>query len=198
MQATKKQKNKPRDSEPGKLSGLVAKLGSRDGMERQYAREKLVGLAQSAVGPLIAALSSDRTVVRWEAAKAFTELHAPQAAPALVEALMDEDGDVRWLAAEALCELREIALPPLLETLMVRTDSIELREGAHRVFHALNHDNLSDIVEPVLRTLENYEPELAVPFSAEEALAKLKKSGIKHPGDRRPRSLARLDSKTAI
>lgn len=174
MQTMTKHKPKPCDSRKNNVTELVMKLGSRSGMERQHARETLVRLGEPAMGPLIAALSADRTVVRWEAAKAFTELPAPAAAAALVKTLMDEDGDVRWLAAEALCGLREKGLPPLFEALMVRTDSIELREGAHHVFHALNRDDLADIVGPVLATLERYEPELAVPFSAEEALAKLK------------------------
>jgi hypothetical protein len=58
---------------------------------------------------------------------------------------------------------------------MTRSDSVELREGAHHVLRALNQGDLADIVTPVLKTLEQYEPELAVPFSAEEALAELNK-----------------------
>ena len=173
---TTNEKQQCRDAPtPGNTAGLIAQLGSRDGMERQHAREALVNLGEPAVGPLIAALSSDRTVIRWEAAKAFSDLLAPEAATALVKTLADEDADVRWLAAEALIGLREVALAPLFEALMARAESIELREGTHHVLHALNRDDLTDIVEPVLKTLENYEPELAVPFSAEEALAKLKK-----------------------
>jgi HEAT repeat protein len=173
---TTKMKRQSRDARArANTAELIAQLGSRKGMERQLARAVLVRLGKPAVGPLTAALSADRTVVRWEAAKAFTELHAPEAAPSLVKTLADEDGDVRWLAAEALIGLREVALAPLFEALIARTDSIELREGAHHVLHALNRDGLTDIVEPVLKTLEHYEPELAVPFSAEEALAKLQK-----------------------
>jgi HEAT repeat protein len=177
MQATKKDKRERRDSRRSSVAELVKKLGSRNGMERQHAREALVGQGEPAVGPLIAALSADRDVVRWEAAKAFTDLHAARAALALVKTLEDEDGDVRWLAAEALIGLGNVALTPIFEALMARAGSIELREGAHHVLRALNRGDLSEIVEPVLRTLEHYEPELAVPFSAEEALARLKKGG---------------------
>jgi HEAT repeat protein len=178
MQATKKDKRERSASRRPNVVELVKKLGSRNGMERQHARGTLVARGEPAIGPLIAALSADRDVVRWEAAKAFTDLHAPAAAPSLVKTLEDEDSDVRWLAAEALIGLRAAALVPLFEALMTRTGSIELREGAHHVLRALNRGNLAEIVEPVLRTLEHYEPELAVPFSAEAALAKLKKRGF--------------------
>jgi HEAT repeat protein len=178
MQATKTTRQ-PRDGQTRfSTTELIAQLASHSGMERQHARETLVRMGEAAIGPLMAALAADRTVVRWEAAKAFTELHAPEAAPALVKALADDDGDVRWLAAEALIGLREIALAPLFESLMARTDSIELRKGAHHVLRALNDGDLADIVGPALKTLEHYEPELAVPFSAEAALAKLKKRGF--------------------
>jgi HEAT repeat protein len=159
----------------GHTAKLIAQLGSHDGMERQHAREELVRLGEPIVGLLIAALSADRVVFRWEAAKALTDLHAPAAAATLVNTLADEDSDVRWLAAEALAGLGEPALPPLFEALMTRSDSVELREGAHHVLRALNQGDLADIVTPVLKTLEQYEPELAVPFSAEEALAELNK-----------------------
>ena len=174
MQATTEDNREQRDSQRANVSALVAKLGSRNGMERQHAREALIALGEPAIGTLVAALDADRKVVRWEAAKTFTDLHAPAAAPALVKTLADEEGDVRWLAAEALIGLGEIALIPLLEALMGRTDSVELREGAHHVLHALNHGQLAEIVGPVLTTLECYEPELAVPLSAEQALAKVR------------------------
>jgi hypothetical protein len=93
----------------GHTAKLIAQLGSHDGMERQHAREELVRLGEPIVGLLIAALSADRVVFRWEAAKALTDLHAPAAAATLVNTLADEDSDVRWLAAEALAGLGEPA-----------------------------------------------------------------------------------------
>lgn len=156
------------------IAELIGELGNRDGMERQQARTALVRLGKPAIKPLIAALSNERTIVRWEAAKAFTELQTPSAAPALVKLLDDEDGGVRWLAAEALISLGEPALTPLFEILINSKDSSELRAGAHHVLRALNEGDLAEIVEPVLSSLDMYyEPELAVPLSAETALEKL-------------------------
>jgi HEAT repeat protein len=173
MQTMKKNKQDPQDPQQPNVAELISKLGSRNGVERQYARATLVALGEPAVGPLIAALSSDRSVMRWEAAKAFVELHAERAASALVKALEDEDCDVRWLAAEALVGLADAGLVSLFEALMAHADSIALREGAHHVLRALNHGERAEIITPVLTTLEHYEPELAVPFSAEVALGKL-------------------------
>jgi hypothetical protein len=155
------------------LADLLAQIGSHSGIVRQQARERLVALGKPAVAPLIEALADDRDVVRWEAAKAFTELHDPTAAPALVSGLEDADGDVRWLAAEALVGLRRAGLKPLFEALIQHPGSVELRNGAHHVLHSLRRGELADLAEPVLKSLEDFEPELVVPFSAETALQAL-------------------------
>jgi HEAT repeat protein len=155
------------------LTDLLAQIGSHSGIVRQHARERLVALGKPAVAPLIEALADDRDVVRWEAAKAFTELHDPAAAPALVSGLEDSDGDVRWLAAEALVGLGRAGLKPLFEALVQHPGSVELRDGAHHVLHNLRHGDLADLAEPVLESLEGVEPELAVPFRAETALQAL-------------------------
>jgi HEAT repeat protein len=155
------------------IADLLVQIASHSGVERKRARERLVALGRPAVAPLIEALADDRNVVRWEAAKAFTELHDPRAAPALVRGLEDSDGDVRWLAAEALVGLGRAGLKPLLEALMQHADSVDLRDGAHHVLHSLRNGELADLAEPVLESLEGAEPELAVPFRAEIALQAL-------------------------
>jgi HEAT repeat protein len=155
------------------IADLLAQIASHSGVERKHARERLVALGKPAVAPLIEALADDRDIVRWEAAKAFTDLHDPSAAPALVKGLEDSDGDVRWLAAEALVGLGRAGLKPLLEALMQHPGSVELRDGAHHVLHSLRHGKLADLAEPVLKSLEGFEPDLAVPFSAETALQAL-------------------------
>jgi HEAT repeat protein len=177
MQATKKDNREERITQPARVSELTTKLGSPNGVDRQHAREALVALGAPAVGPLIAVLGADRDILRWEAAKALTELRAPAAAPALVKTLTDENGDIRWLAAEALIGLGEAALLPLFEALMVRAESVELREAAHHVLRSLNHGELEEIIDPVLETLEHCESELSVPLSAEHALGKLNERG---------------------
>jgi len=155
------------------IADLLAQIASHSGVERKHARERLVAFGKPAVAPLIEALADDRDVVRWEAAKAFTDLHDPSAAPALVRGLEDADGDVRWLAAEALVGLGRAGLKPLFEALIQHPGSVELRDGAHHVLHSLRRGQLADLAKPVLKSLEGSEPELAVPFSAETALRAL-------------------------
>ena len=159
------------------VADLVARLGSRNGVQRYAARHALVTLGERAIDPLIAALSAQRDVTRWEAAKALGEMHAARAAPALIQALECDDTEVRFLAGEALVGLGRAALLPLCEALLTRPDSVLLREGAHHVLRALNDGPLADIVGPVLAMLDHYEPELAVPLSAEAAVRKLKQRG---------------------
>jgi HEAT repeat protein len=155
------------------IADLLAQMASHSGIERQHARERLVAFGKPAVAPLIEALADDRDVVRWEAAKAFTDLHDLRATPALVRGLEDSDGDVRWLVAEALVGLGQAGLKSLLEALIQHPGSVELRDGAHHVLHSLRHGELADLAEPVLKSLEGSEPELVVPFSAETALQAL-------------------------
>ena len=152
------------------IAKLADTLGSRNGLERQHAREALIALGEAAIPALIAALGDERVHVRWEAAKAFTVLPVGSAAEALVGALEDEDGDIRWLAAEALTTMKRHGLEALLGALIQRSDSVWLREGAHHVLHSLRETDLKHIAAPVLTALENYAPDLAVPFAAEQAL----------------------------
>jgi HEAT repeat protein len=166
-------KRKSRARPQQAITDLLAQIASHSGAERKRARERLVALGKPAVAPLIEALADDRDIVRWEAAKAFTELHDPRAASALVRGLEDSDGDVRWLAAEALVGLGRAGLRPLLNALIEHSGSVELRDGAHHVLHSLRRGELADLAKPVLKSLEGSEPELAVPFSAETALRAL-------------------------
>jgi HEAT repeat protein len=126
-------------ADPETIGTLVADLGGDDGSVRESARLSLVRLGSPAVAGLIAALGDAHRRVRWEAAKALEQIADPEAAPALVGALEDQDPAVRWLAAEGLIALKSKGLVPLLRALIERSDSFELREGAHHVLHDL-HD----------------------------------------------------------
>jgi hypothetical protein len=160
---------------------LVTQLGNPSGVTRQRARQALVAIGPGAVEPLIAALSDPRDQVRWEAAKALTNLSSRRAAASLVNALEDENGDVRWLAAEGLVALREGALRPLLKALSAEADGDELREGAHHVLHELSSRGFADVVNPVLRALESPAPAETTPVVAYEALLKLEHTDRRDP-----------------
>jgi HEAT repeat protein len=157
-------------ADPATISSLIADLASQAALVRTNARQSLVTMGGPAVAPLIEALADPKRQVRWEAAKALSQIADPAAAPALVRALRDRGFGVRWLAAEGLIALGSKGLVPLLRALIEHSDSVWLLQGAHHVLHDLAKGNLKDLLQPVLASLEGVEPSLEVPVSAETAL----------------------------
>jgi HEAT repeat protein len=163
-------------AQPYDVSGLVATLGDSNGLARQHAREALVGIGQPAVPSLNTALASPYEQVRWEAAKALSEIAAPESMPGLVIALEDREFSVRWIAAEGLVAIGNRSVEPLLEALVVRGDRQWLREGAHHVLKALSKRGSYEAMASVLAALEGMEPELVVPPAAKAALNAMRSS----------------------
>ncbi len=158
------------------IDSLVEKLSSSDGLKRQSARQELAFIGSPAIPALLKALQSPNERVRWEAAKALGEIRDPLAAPGLVQALEDEEPAVRWLAASALIALGRASLPSLLQALEGHSASVAMREGAHRVLHALIRDGRAPDAVPVLEALEDIEPAVEVPIAAYNVLQKIKQS----------------------
>jgi HEAT repeat protein len=156
------------------VNSLIARLTCEDGVERQIARQRLVSIGEPAVPSLIRCLSDPRRQARWEAAKALRGIRDPISATALVNALEDKDFGVRWVAAAGLSALGRDALWPLLSALLERPDSDELRHGVHHVCHDLVQTEVGPIVRPVLKALNQLEPEIAVPQAAYDALNRLR------------------------
>ena len=162
------------DSSQPNVDQLLAALGDKDGLSRQKARKSLVEIRAAAVPGLITALDNNQQQVRWEAAKTLTEIADPAAADALVQALGDEDGDVRWVASEAMIALNRDAVKPLLNRLTKSQVSEELYKSAHHVFRDLSKRlDIGRLLEPVLKALDQSEPEVAVPVAANSALESL-------------------------
>jgi len=172
-------------NDPGKQANipmLIADLGNNDGSVRVRARATLVYIGAQAVEPLMLALKDQNWHMRWEAAKALGEIGDPRSAPTLVSALEDVRSGIRWLAAVGLIAIGREALPPLLQALIDRSDSEWLREGAHHVFrawqkekeraelHTKADEEMSHLVSPVLKALEEVEPVIATPPAAQAAL----------------------------
>jgi HEAT repeat protein len=158
------------------VSGLVATLGDSNGLARQRAREELVDIGHPAVPSLRIALASPHEQVRWEAAKALSEIAAPESAPGLVMALEDREFSVRWIAAEGLVAIGHRSVEPLLEALVARGDRQWLQEGAHHVLKALSKRGMYEAIAPVLAALEGMEPELVAPPAAKAALNAMRAS----------------------
>jgi HEAT repeat protein len=155
------------------VDSLVAALRSEDGMAREHARSALVALGDAAATPLIGLLADDDEQVRWEAAKALSEIRDPRAAEPLVGALVDERSGTRWLAAEGLIALGRAGLLPLLRRLATGSPSARLREGAHHVLRQLAEKEFARAVAPVIAELEGYDPSTLVAPAAQGALAAL-------------------------
>ena len=94
---------------------------------------------------------------------------------ALIEALNDKIFDVRWLAAEGLILIGRGALAPLLQALMEHPDSLWLREGVHHVLHDLDKGDLIEILQPVIFSLEGFEPSVEAPLAVQTTLKALVK-----------------------
>jgi len=162
----------------GTIKALIADLASKDGVVRVKARQQLVAYNKRSVAPLVRTLSNENDWVRWEAAKALSQIGNKSAIKALLEALSDEKFEVRWLAAEGLIRIGRRAIVPLLESLVKHSDSYWLREGIHHVLHDMNTGKISEVLRPVLVALEGPEPSLEVPLAAQTVRgALIKKSG---------------------
>jgi HEAT repeat protein len=157
-----------------KIEQLVGQLSNDDAIARQGSREELIELGGPDVTrALVAALIDPRMQVRWEAAKALQVMADPVAAPALMNALDDEAEDVRWVAAEGLVALKKVGLMTVLSGLIKRARSIEFCKSAHHVLRGVKTDECASAVAPVLKALEQLEPEVAVPPAAYQALIQL-------------------------
>ena len=156
------------------IKSLIADLANKDGVVRVKARQQLVAYKKRSVAPLIRTLSNENDWVRWEAAKALSQIGNPESIQALLRALEDNMFDVRWLAAEGLIRIGRKAVVPLLEVLVRHSDSQWLHEGIHYVLYDINRGKIRKVLQ-VLVALEGLEPSLEVPLAAQAALDALTK-----------------------
>ncbi len=183
----KTQNNTPKDNvvsdnkaTKATIKSLIADLASKDGVVRVKARQQLVAYKKRSVALLIRTLSNENDWVRWEAAKALSQIGNPESIQALLEALEDNMFDVRWLAAEGLIRIGRKAVVPSLEALVRHSDSQWLREGIHHVLHDINKGKFSKVLRPVLIALESPDPSLQVTLAARAALECLNKKSLVH------------------
>ena len=162
-----------KQTEKEEIESLISNLANKDSIARIKARASLVSYGHRAVEPLLEALSSKNQWVRWEAAKALSQIHDISSINGLINALRDEMFDVRWLAAEGLIAIGRKSLKPILQALVELPDSIWMMEGAHHVLHEIEKGDLEGVLEPVVKGLEHIDGAIEVPFIAEAALNKL-------------------------
>ena len=157
------------------IDALIAAMTDDHGLTRLKARQALVAMKQDAVAPLAKALQHPEWRIRWGAAKALGQIGDPSVAVALIKSLEDEHPGIRWLAAEALIALRLAGLKAVLEALVHHSDSLWLREGAHHIIHdiAEKDPDLSHMLAPVAAALDDIEPVIEAPPTAQAALRQL-------------------------
>ncbi len=153
------------------MNDWAVALAASNGAAREHAREHLVEMGAAATPLLGGLLESSQAQVRWEAAMAMKEIKDPESIPILINALEHEDKDVRWIAGEALAEIGEPSIKPLLEAVLLRGDSLEVREGAHHVFSQIEDEALKRVVGPVFSAIGKSLPPEVVIEAAGEALA---------------------------
>ncbi len=155
---------------------LVAQLGDRDGVTRKRARETLTAIGDEAIPHLVGLLASPQDKLRWEAAKALTEIPDPAAIPGLVSLLADPASEIRWLAATGLIRLGNRSVPPVLGALAEHPADKGFRAASHHVLHDLSEKNgvLREIVEPVLAVLGDTDPAGVISARAGVALVELR------------------------
>jgi hypothetical protein len=158
------------------MDSLIADLNCDNPTRCRQARQVLVKKGEEAVPGLAASLKQGQDFVPLEAAKALGKIGGPRATKVLIEALEDERSEVRWTAAEALINIGRKAVPPLLEALMKKGDSLEMRNGVHHVLSDMVDPKLKPIVAPVLAALEDAVPSLEAPVAADKALDGLKRA----------------------
>lgn len=159
----------------GRLNDLVADLTCEDHLKCQKARRALVDIGAEAVPALIDALKHKHQWVRWEAAKALSEIGDPRSIEALVNVLMDQEFEIRWLAAEGLIRIGPESVPAILKQLVSNPESSALRLGAHRVFSDLPATKYRNILQPVMHDIE-LDESLHIPLHAKQALDAIKQA----------------------
>lgn len=152
------------------IERLIGELNCDQTLRCQAARRALVVIGQAAVPYLVEALASKKPWIRWEAAKALSQIADPSATEALVDALENREFDLRWIAAEGLAAIGIPAVPSLLRVLLQRPTSIWLREGVHHVLSDMDRGELDDVLLPVIKALDGFDPSLEAPIAAKAAL----------------------------
>jgi HEAT repeats len=126
-------------------ANLIRNLRDKDGVGREEARHALAFIGKPAVPYLIPLLNESDADVRWEAAKTLAKIGDSSAAPDLVVAMDDANFGIRWLAAEGSITRGKDALPPLLQALIERPESVLLRKGAHHVLYELSKKGYKEV-----------------------------------------------------
>ena len=136
------------------IEKLVELLGSKKGVDRMQAREKLVDFGEESADFLIELLHHPDHDYRKEVLKTLEEIGSPDFISIYLQALEDEESDIRWIGARGLIKLGKISVKPLLEFLVEKSDSVFVLAGAHHVFYDLKKEKILPENFPVNKLLQ--------------------------------------------
>lgn len=155
------------------IASLIEQLGSEDGAVRRKARRRLVMLRKKSVLPLVNLLQTEDYLLRWEAAKALSQIADPLSASALVRGLEDDESEIRWMSGEGLIRMGDAAVVPILKALIHHFDSAFLRHGSHHVLVNLTDAVMKQRLKPLLYALESETQLEDIPLIAYQLLKEL-------------------------
>ena len=114
---------------------------------------------------------------RQEAMTYLSENPSPDGIGALIGMLEVDEAGLRWEAGEALAKMGKPAVVPLLSTLVSKSDSTWLREGAYHAFHDNRDSTVVRLTEPVRKALKGLGAPMATTTAAGELMLKLQAEG---------------------
>jgi HEAT repeat protein len=160
------------------IQDLIDQLEDHDRQIRQQARGKLVQVGEAAIPFLRQAVLSNNPNLRWQASQALSQINTPSVIPVLIDIMHENEYvGVRWAATEGFIRMGRAGLVPLLQSLIKHFDSVWLRESAHHILRSYHDQGIEgETIENVLHALEGSEPDVAVPWAAEETLRQLDES----------------------
>jgi len=143
------------------IEELIKKFYNKDGIQRKKARYALVKIGKPAIKYLSDLLNEpkeneQKEYVRWEAIKTLSQINHPESIPILINALENDDFDVRWMAAEGLINIGKKSIKPLLKSIVKKSNSIFLLEGAHHILKDLQFKEIFNDQTGIINKLENY------------------------------------------
>ncbi len=148
------QESRPIDNT--RVGEWIKKLNSKNGLERQKARENLVMQGRRIIPEVLKLLDRKQHILRWEAMKILEAIRDVSSIPVFIRKLEDDDSEIRWIAAEGLIRTGNRCVKPMLKRLIENPEenSIFIYSGAHHIFYDLGKEGALPGNFPAARLLE--------------------------------------------
>ena len=119
------------------------------------ARKSLVSMGRKVIPHMHKLLSSQKLLLRMEAAKIVEQIADYKSIPSLIQLLDDNEFDIRWIAATGLIKIGRRSIIPLLKAVRDGKSSYFLNMGVHHVLTELLNEGEKQKLEQLMKCLEN-------------------------------------------